>query len=203
MNDDGDRIIMGDMVSVGRRTSPVSETLSVSTSARDESREFREIFEATYPRLVRMLWFVVHDHELAQEIAQEAFIDLHRQWRTVGSYERPDLWVRKVALRKAQREAGRVVRRIHAEQRAAVPETAGAADAELPDPALRAALGTLPPMQRAVVALFYLEDRPMEEVADLLGCSTSTGFVHLHRARHRLAALLSESVSEEVDRHVD
>jgi RNA polymerase sigma-70 factor (ECF subfamily) len=111
--------------------------------------------------------------------------------------------VRKVALRKAQRETGRVIRRIHAEQRAAVPETAIAADADLPDPALRAALATLPAMQRAVVALFYLEDRPMEEVADLLGCSTSTGFVHLHRARHRLAALLSEPVAEEVDGHVD
>ena len=152
---------------------------------------------------MRTLWFVVHDHELAQEIAQEAFIDLHRQWRTVGSYDRPDLWVRKVALRKARREASRAVRRIHAERQAAVPDTAGAADADLPDPALRAALVTLPPMQRAVVALFYLEDRPMGEVADLLGCSTSTGFVHLHRARHRLAALLAEPVSEEVDGHVD
>jgi RNA polymerase sigma-70 factor, ECF subfamily len=38
-----------------------------------------------------------------------------------------------------------------------------------------------------VVVLFYLEDRPMEEVADLVGCSTSIGFVHPHRARHRLA----------------
>jgi DNA-directed RNA polymerase specialized sigma24 family protein len=35
-------------------------------------------------------------------------------------------------------------------------------------------------------------------VADLLGCRPSTGFVHLHRARQRLAELLSESVSKEV-----
>jgi RNA polymerase sigma factor (sigma-70 family) len=201
VNDEGERAIMGDMVSLGRRTPSVG--LTRRTPAHEESREFREIFQAVYPRLVRTVWFVVHDHELAQEIAQEAFIDLHRQWRTVGSYERPDLWVRRVALRKAQREAARSVRRIHAEQQAAVTETAGPADADLPDPALRAALATLPPMQRAVVALFYLEDRPMEEVADLLGCSPSTGFVHLHRARHRLAALLSEPVTEEVDGHVD
>src|SRR5262249_54534538 len=68
-----------------------------------------------------------------------------------------------------------------------------------PDPELRAALLALPPMQRAVVVLFYLEDRPMEEVADLLDCRPSTGFVHLHRARRRLADLLSEPFSEEVD----
>ena len=45
-----------------------------------------------------------------------------------------------------------------------------------------------------MVILFYLEDRPMAEVADLVGCSSSTGFVHLHHARHRLAELLGEEV---------
>lgn len=165
-----------------------------------ETFEFRDVFAATYPRLVRTLWFVVHDHELAQEIAQEAFIELHRQWRKVGSYDRPDLWVRKVALRKAQREAGRERRRDLAERRLSAPDPV---ELDLPDEALRTAIASLSPRQRAVVVLFYLEDRPMEEVADLVGCSTSTGFVHLHRARHRLADLLSESVPREVDGHVD
>ena len=151
----------------------------------------------TYPALVRTLWFVVHDHELAQEIAQDAFIELHRQWRKVRSYDRPDLWVRRVALRKAQREASRTVRRRRVER--SLHSVAVVPAVELPDPELRAALLQLPPMQRAVVALFYLEDRPMEEVADLLGCRPSTGFVHLHRARHRLAELLSETAPEEVD----
>jgi DNA-directed RNA polymerase specialized sigma24 family protein len=47
--------------------------------------------------------------------------------------------------------------------------------------------------------LFYLEDRPMAEVADLVGCSTSTGFVQLHQARKRLAATLGEEVDSNVD----
>jgi len=163
----------------------------------DQEVDFHQIYAATYPRLVRTLWFVVHDHELAQEIAQDAFIELHRQWRKVRSYDRPDLWVRRVALRKAQREAARAVRRRRAESSVRSVNVEPAA--ELPDPALRAALLQLPPMQRAVVVLFYLEDRPMEEVADLLDCRPSTGFVHLHRARRRLADLLSETFSEEVD----
>ena len=37
--------------------------------------------------------------------------------------------------------------------------------------------------QRAAVALFYLEDRPVDEVAQLLGVSTSTAKQHLFRAR--------------------
>jgi RNA polymerase sigma factor (sigma-70 family) len=188
---------MDDVVSL-RSAKQVGDARTVERAA-----EYADVFAAAYPRQVRTLWFVVHDHELAQEIAQEAFIELHRQWRKVRSYDRPDLWVRRVALRKAQREAARGVRRIHAERRAARLETGEGAGPDLPDPALRAAIASLPPRQRAVVALFYLEDRPMEEVADLLGCSTSTGFVHLHKARERLAALLSETVSEEVDGDVD
>ncbi|MBA2634710.1 MAG: sigma-70 family RNA polymerase sigma factor [Chloroflexi bacterium] len=48
----------------------------------------------------------------------------------------------------------------------------------------------MPPRQRAVVALFYYEDRPLTEIAELLGCSHSTAKVHLFKARRRLAGLL-------------
>ena len=185
---------MGDVVGLRR-----ARTLAVATTSKDDATaDFRTVFDTTYPRLVRTLWFVVHDHDRAQEIAQDAFVDLHRQWRKVGSYDRPDLWVRRVALRKAQRAVRRDLRRASAERESARPEAvAGAPD--LPDPQLIAAVASLPARQRAVVVLFYLEDRPMDEVADLLGISPATGFVHLHRARARLAALLSEPVDEEVD----
>lgn len=189
---------MGDMVSLGRRTAARDADVLAGPGLRvARDVEFDDVYASTYPRLVRTLWFVVHDHELAQEIAQDAFIELHRQWRKVRSYDRPDLWVRRVALRKAQREAVRSVRRVRAERSLTLVDES--VPAELPDPDLWAALTQLPRRQRAVVVLFYLEDRPMEEVADLLGCSTSTGFVHLHRARQRLARLLSEDLSERVE----
>jgi RNA polymerase sigma factor (sigma-70 family) len=46
-------------------------------------------------------------------------------------------------------------------------------------------------MQRAAVVLFYFEDRPVSEVAEILDCSTSTAKVHLHKARKKLAELLT------------
>jgi RNA polymerase sigma-70 factor (ECF subfamily) len=167
-------------------------------AAHDASRdEFRGVFAAVYPRVVRTAYFIVHDESVAEEIAQDAFVELYRGWSKIRTYERPDLWVRRVAIRKAQREDSRSVRRIGLERAVARPDrTDDGADA--PDPELMAAIRTLPAQQRAVLVLFYLEDLPMAEVADLVGCSTSTGFVHLHRARCRLAELLSE----EVDGHV-
>jgi RNA polymerase sigma factor (sigma-70 family) len=61
-----------------------------------------------------------------------------------------------------------------------------------------AAIKALPPRQRSVIVLFYYEDRPMEDIARILDCSPSTGWVHLHRARKRLGALLTEEVGNDV-----
>ncbi len=173
----------------------------VPMSARRPSRlddEFAELFAATYPQVVRTVWFVVHDRGAAEEVAQDAFTELFRDWSRLRDFDRPDLWVRRVAIRKAQREASRRTRRAVLEQAAAAAPVAEDG-VQLPDPDLIAAIRALPVQQRAVVVLFYLEDRPMAEVADLVGCSTSTGFVHLHQARRRLAATLSEEVHSDVD----
>jgi RNA polymerase sigma factor (sigma-70 family) len=50
----------------------------------------------------------------------------------------------------------------------------------------------LPAMQRAAVILRYLEERPIPEVAAILGCAEPTARVHLHRGRNRLREILQE-----------
>ena len=66
---------------------------------------------------------------------------------------------------------------------------------------LARAVASLAPQQRAAVALHYLDDLPVEEVAHHLDVTASTVKQHLFRARSRLATLLSETV--EVTHHVD
>jgi len=57
-----------------------------------------------------------------------------------------------------------------------------------------AALGELPAFQRAVVVLFYWLDRPLEEIADVLGCEVGTVKSRLARARAHLAGVLQEDM---------
>jgi RNA polymerase sigma-70 factor (ECF subfamily) len=52
------------------------------------------------------------------------------------------------------------------------------------------ALNRLTSRQRATFVLFYLDDRPTEEIAIVLGLSAATVSVHLHRARRRLRSIL-------------
>ena len=169
----------------------------------DLADDFRALFVEAFPRVTRTVWFVVHDQQVAEEIAQDAFTELYRVWRRVHDYDQPALWVRRVALRKAQREASRAARRARLERQATLLRAVDEDHAPALHDDLLGALRTLPPRQRAVVALYYLEDRPMDEVADLVGCSPATGYVHLHQARARLAAALGARPTHALEEEVD
>ena len=184
---------MGEVPRITRRAEP---------RGRDAEADVQQLFVAEYPALVRTLAMIARDRAAAEDIAQDAFVQLLRHWPRVSTYDAPGAWLRRVAIRMAVREDHRAkVRPLRERQAYAGAPAAVDATGQQADPALMAAVAHLSPQQRSVVVLFYLEDRPMAEVADLVGCSAATGWVHLHRARHRLADLLGEEVSEDVDRH--
>jgi RNA polymerase sigma factor (sigma-70 family) len=159
--------------------------------------EYEWLFRASYPAVLRTVFLVTRDFGRAEEICQDAYLQLLEHWSTVYDYEHPEAWVRKVAVRMAIRASTRERRRFHLEivGRDHVEEQQRM---EWPDVDLARALTSLAPMQRAAVVLYYFEDRPVLEVARVLQVSTSTVKQHLHRARHRLAELLGEEVAEDV-----
>src|SRR4029453_3651544 len=156
------------------------------------------MFTAEYPAVVRTVYLVLHDYSRSEEIAQDAFVQLLRPWNKVRRYEAPGGGVRRVAIRLATRDAKRERRRAVLTRETIVQDRVEPAPVSTMDPDLTAAIRSLPAQQRAVVVLFYLEDRPMEEIAEITGCSVSAGWVHLHRARKRLGTLLSEEETDNV-----
>ena len=124
---------------------------------------------------------------VAEELAQEAFLVAHREWDRLSHYEQPRAFVRRVVVNAAVSHR----RRAAAEARALVRLVAG----QRPTPAVVGAEATafwrlvrgLPRRQAQVTALFYLEDRSVEEIAEVLGCAEATVKVHLYRARAALA----------------
>ncbi len=160
---------------------------------REAELEYAWFYRAEFPQVLRTVFLILHDRGRAEEITQEAFIQLLSHWSKVSRYERPDAWVRRVAIRIALRAAKR--ERVRAVlERDAIIEPAQV----VPDLDLANAVEQLPAMQRAAVVLFYYEDRPTAEIVDILGISEGSVKVHLHRARQRLASLLGEEVDEDV-----
>jgi RNA polymerase sigma-70 factor (ECF subfamily) len=162
--------------------------------ASDDDEAFVWFFTAEYPDLVRTLGVVVRDRGAAEELAQEAFVSLHRHWSRVRRFESPEAWVRRVALNRAFSWRRREARRPALELAAAEPRhtSEDRTDDQLD---VLHAIRSLPPRDRALVALYYLEDRPLDEVATVLGLTPGAAKVALHRARRRLAADLTQEMS--------
>lgn len=158
----------------------------------EDDREFEELFDAEFPAVVRSVFVVCQDLGRAEDLAQEAFLELLRHWQRVSRYDRPGAWVRRVAIRKAVQVTRREARRPWLERRAANAVAGPSSPAAIAGD-MWAAVRSLPAQQRAVVALFYYEDLPVEDVAHVLGCSTSAVKVHLHRAREALRTRVSRT----------
>ncbi len=154
--------------------------------------EYAWFFRAEFPMVLRTVFLILGDRGKAEDVTQEAFIQLLSHWKKISRYERPDAWVRRVAIRLAVKAQKRERMREVLER-----DTAGPSGPKTPDVDLANALQQLPLKQRTCVLLFYYEDRPIAEIVDILGISEGSVKVHLHRARERLAALLGEEVDED------
>ncbi|MEV4141129.1 SigE family RNA polymerase sigma factor [Dactylosporangium sp. NPDC049742] len=116
------------------------------------------------------------DQDRADDVVQVTITKLYRHWRRASGADNLDAYVHRMLVRTYVDEKRRLWSRVRL-----LPQT----DDELPgadrpyDAAddrdvLIAALRRLPPRQRAVIVLRFLLDRPVEEVAETLGCSTGT-----------------------------
>jgi RNA polymerase sigma-70 factor, ECF subfamily len=131
----------------------------------------------------------------AEEIAQEALLRAHREWDRIARYDKPGAWARRVTINLATSSR----RRRSAEQRA-LQKVAARRQLDAPAPEVDgfwALVRRLPDRQAAAVALYYLDDLSIAEIADALGCAEGTAKAHLHQARRALAAHLRD---QELDR---
>jgi RNA polymerase sigma-70 factor (ECF subfamily) len=169
-------------------TAPVVADQLPVGAAHSDAADYTAFFRAEFAAVARTAHLILRDRDAAEDVAQEAFTQLHLNWARISRYERPQAWVRRVAIRLAVRAARRSRLLDTLLGRIPPPRSEPATDPDLAD-----ALRRLSAQQRAAVALYYFEDRPVAEVAEILNCATSTAKVHLFNARRRLARLLGEN----------
>lgn len=154
---------------------------------------FESFYQREFRSVVGLAYALSGSRWAAEDLAQEAFVAAHRTWDRIGEYESPGAWVRRVvanmavSLYRKRASEARAMARIAVHRQEALP----ALDAE--DNEFWAAVRALPKRQAQAIALYYLEDRPVAEVADILDCSPATARVHLHKGRIRLAERLRMS----------
>jgi RNA polymerase sigma-70 factor, ECF subfamily len=159
-----------------------------------ESRGFEAFYLREYQAVVRLAYALSGSRLVAEDIAQEAFLRAFRDWETI---RHPSAWVRKVAVRRAGRTAHR--RLLEARALARLVAGRGPAVAELPeeDAEVWRAVRALPRRQAQVIALRYVADAPVAEIARTLGLAEGTVKAQLHRGRQALAARLATAREDE------
>jgi RNA polymerase sigma-70 factor (sigma-E family) len=149
---------------------------------------FEEFVAARRPALLRTAYLLTGSHPDAEDLVQVALVKCVPHWRKIA--DRPEPYVRQVLARESVSRWRR--RRWRETSVDAMPEGA----AEEPDVAgrvaLRAALGALPPRQRAVIVLRYYEDLTEKDTASVLGIAVGTVKSQARDALARLRELLPD-----------
>ena len=163
-----------------------------------DSADFDAFYLATVRRVVLYLYAAGGDRGEAQDLAQEAFARAWQHWGKVSGYEDPEAWVRTVAWRlMANRWRG--LRRWFAAQARLGPPAESTGSPSPDRVAVVDALQRLPKAQRQAIALHYLLDLPVNEIAASTGVPAGTIKARLARARATLAGLLDEHEPEVSD----
>src|SRR3954465_3292356 len=155
---------------------------------------FEEFVVATGDRMLRTAVLRPGDRQAAEDLVQSAYAQAFARWRLVSRADNPAAYTRMILTRLF----------LAARRRKRVPELPllDGADALAPqgNPALRVslleALGTLPPLDRAVLVLRYFHDLPGAEIAAQTGLSESACRTRASRALARLRTQFPDLADE-------
>lgn len=163
----------------------------------DALAPFEQQLREYHPLLRRVCRLYCQDADDRQDLFQEIVLQLWRAWPRY--VPRPDVklstWLYRIALnvaisnlRQRTRRPARVGLEDEAARHLAQPTEASAYEPE-EMAALYAAINKLSDVDKAFV-LLYLEDRPYDEMADILGITQNNVRVKMHRVQERLRRLM-------------
>ncbi|WP_430783934.1 sigma-70 family RNA polymerase sigma factor [Actinoplanes sp. G11-F43] len=157
--------------------------------------DFDGFYRDTSRRLLRYAYGLTGDAAEAQDLVQEAYARAWQRRRRLAGYDDPEAWLRLVVNRLSTDRWRRIgIRRARAAaEPPAPPVEPPSEDVVLLVRAMRA----LPDRHRRALALHYLLDRSITEIAEETGSTPNTVKSWLSRGRTALAAALAETRAPE------
>lgn len=151
----------------------------------------REAFEAHGPFVCRSLRYLGVPEADLDDLVQEVFLVVSKRLNDYEERGRARSWLYSICSRVAHSQRRKVMRRREsepvAEQAEAAPQQDQVEEREALELGLKL-LQQLPEQQREVFVLYEVEDMPMSEIAQALGCPLQTVYSRLYKARERILA---------------
>jgi RNA polymerase sigma-70 factor (sigma-E family) len=144
--------------------------------------DLASLYRSQRPAMVRLARLLTRSESIAEEVVQDAFLQLHRRREPP---ENPGAYLRTTVANLSRNH----LRRLKLEQRWSPRERVSFDDPEIDE--TWAILCRLPFRQRAVIALRFYEDLSEAEIARVLGCRPGTVKSSLHRGLSKLREEMS------------
>lgn len=148
-------------------------------------------FTASYRRLVGQLYGVCGDLTEAEDVVSEAFVRAVTHRRSFENADNPEAWLRTAAVNLARTRHRRSVLGRRLVRQSEPPVAPRGPELSAERLALVAAMRRLPFAQREALALHYLADLSVNEIASSLGVALGTVKARLSRGRAALAEILA------------
>jgi RNA polymerase sigma-70 factor (ECF subfamily) len=155
---------------------------------------FRTFYELTARPVRVYLARMTGDDRLADDLLQEAYYRFLRATTTFESDEHRKNYLFRIATNLVHDHRRKPFMEIQTETVVEVPDLtahANAADRSARRLDLHKAMAQLKPRERSLLWLAYAQGWSHEEIASAIGVKTASMKAMLHRARHRLAMLLT------------
>ena len=133
----------------------------------------------------------------ADDLAQEALLKAYLSFERFEGRSRFSTWLFRIAyncwhdqLRVSDRESGRMDA-LEGIDLSGLDDEGASADRRFEHQQLYIAIGSLKPQERAVILLFYMEEKSLKDIEAVTGLPSGTVRSHLFRARKHLKKFLS------------
>lgn len=160
--------------------------------------DFERLVDEHQSMVFSLAWRMTGDRGLAEEVAQDVFLEMDRNLAKIESSEHALHWLRRVAMNRSTDALRR--RRVRGvDLWVEIEENHGAPAEERSSPLgarLEQLLSTLPEPQRAALVLRYQEDLLPEEIAATLETPLATVKSHLQRGLKLLRAKATTQLKE-------
>ena len=184
-----------------RQTKRILDEYLASAARIGDRKAFARLAERWQPKLLSHAWRLTGDAELARDIVQDAWGDIVKGLAHLDDAAAFPAWSYRIVTRRAadairRAQSGRRLKEAVASENGESVQEADDIEQSADASVIRRAMAALPGEQRAAVALFYLQDLSVAEIAAALSVPAGTVKTRLMHARRKLRAVLKGGGSD-------
>jgi RNA polymerase sigma-70 factor, ECF subfamily len=176
----------------------LTEAIAIKRAQQGDSSAFEFLYSRHKDRVFGLCWRMTKDVSMAEEVTQDAFLQVYRKLATFRGDSQFSTWLHRLTVNvvlmhlRRKRLAEVPLEDLSTEDES--PRQYGEKDLTLDGVVervrLERAIADLPPGYRLVFILHDIEGYEHQEIAEMLGCTAGNSKSQLHKARLRIRYLL-------------